>query len=82
MTIMSRVVPDAWAQISPYLDAVLDLDPGKRDAWVADLQRRLPRVADARADVSSMLERADRCLTKALAANHPLTAEARSLREL
>src|SRR4051812_25383598 len=35
----------AWAEISPYLDEVLDLPPGERATWLADLQSRSPRLA-------------------------------------
>jgi tetratricopeptide (TPR) repeat protein len=51
----------------------------------ADVGEALLRIAEARllanpgADVRSMLERADRCLTNGLDASHPLTLEVRKL---
>jgi len=45
MKTTSRGVLDDWSEISPYLDEVLDLDPEKRDEWIADLEQRRPRVA-------------------------------------
>jgi len=47
MTIMSRSVRDAWVQIGPYLDVVLELDAEKRDAWLAELHTRMPQVAES-----------------------------------
>jgi serine/threonine-protein kinase len=42
---MSRSVLNSWSEISPRLDEVLDLDPEKRDAWLADLDARSPQLA-------------------------------------
>jgi hypothetical protein len=36
---------DAWREISPYLDAVLDLAPEARQPWLDDLDTRRPDIA-------------------------------------
>lgn len=35
-----------WQQISPYLDSVLSLPDGERDAWLADFRAEEPELAD------------------------------------
>src|SRR5690606_4656222 len=36
-----------WLEISPYLDEALELEGEAREAWLDDLDRRAPTVADA-----------------------------------
>jgi hypothetical protein len=38
-------IRNSWFRISPYIDEALDLEPNKRDAWLADLQTCAPRLA-------------------------------------
>jgi serine/threonine-protein kinase len=44
---MRRNIAEAWAEISPYLDEMLDLPPVDRETWLADLQARAPQLAAA-----------------------------------
>src|SRR4051812_48868890 len=37
--------PARWKQINPYLDQLLDLEPGSRDRWLADLTTTQPFIA-------------------------------------
>lgn len=37
--------PASWKQIDRYLDQLLDLDPGSRDRWLADLTTTQPFIA-------------------------------------
>lgn len=39
--------PFTWARLSPYLDQVLDREPGDRAAWVDQLEKTQPEVAHA-----------------------------------
>ena len=58
---MSLGILDYWAQISPHLDKVLDLEPVERDAWLADLNTREPRlVASLRAHLAELTALKDR----------------------
>jgi eukaryotic-like serine/threonine-protein kinase len=49
---MDALRADRWKELSPYLDAALDLDEAARTAWIADLRVSQPRVA---ADVEALL---------------------------
>ena len=42
---MKPTLAEAWREISPYLDVVLDLEGAARAAWLADLATRRPEVA-------------------------------------
>lgn len=42
---MKRTIEETWRQVSPYLDEVLDLEPGARQAWVEALATRAPDIA-------------------------------------
>jgi serine/threonine protein kinase len=54
---MSRGVMDHWANICPHLDEVLDLEPAEREAWLADLNARAPRLVTAlRAHLAELSE--------------------------
>lgn len=44
---MNRRILDSWAELSPCLDEVLDLEPERRDAWLTDLHARKPRLANS-----------------------------------
>ena len=35
----------AWQRLAPYLDRALDLDPGERERWLADIAATEPQVA-------------------------------------
>jgi hypothetical protein len=37
--------PEAWRRVSPYLDQVLDLAPGKREEWLTELGATEPDIA-------------------------------------
>jgi len=37
--------PARWQQINGYLDQLLDLEPGSRDRWLADLTTTQPFIA-------------------------------------
>jgi tetratricopeptide (TPR) repeat protein len=37
--------PAAWQRLAPYLDRALDLDPGERERWLADIAATEPQVA-------------------------------------
>lgn len=41
---MDRAFEDAWREVSPHLDQVLDLEPGARMAWLQDLEARKPAI--------------------------------------
>lgn len=34
-----------WAEFEPYLDQLLDLEPGARETWLAELSVKLPEIA-------------------------------------
>ena len=36
---------DRWSEISPLLDAALELPPGARESWLTDLAERSPELA-------------------------------------
>jgi len=42
---VNRSFEDEWREISPYLDAVLDLEPEARQAWLDDFKTREPAIA-------------------------------------
>ncbi len=41
----TRPRPTPWAEVSPYLDQALELDPAQRDSWLAALKESEPAVA-------------------------------------
>jgi len=45
------VDPVAWANIAPYVNQALDLEPDQRDAWLNELDATHPEVAHAVRDV-------------------------------
>jgi serine/threonine protein kinase/lipopolysaccharide biosynthesis regulator YciM len=42
---MSRLSPDQWQQVSPYLDQALSLADGKSEAWIESLGAEKPEIA-------------------------------------
>ena len=50
---MPLIDPDRWRQLEPLLDAVLDLPPEARAAWLDDLRAEAPADADA---IASLLD--------------------------
>ena len=43
---MNARVFESWSEISSSLDEVLDLEPDTREAWLADLETRSPKLAE------------------------------------
>src|SRR5579864_613522 len=42
---MARLDDNLWQQVSPYLDEALELDPLRRESWLAELEAAHPTVA-------------------------------------
>lgn len=57
---MKRLFEDAWLEVSPHLDTVLELEPQRRRAWLEDFERRAPvlaaRVRSHLADLAELEE--------------------------
>jgi hypothetical protein len=70
---MARDALAIWETVARGPDSSADV--GEALLWIA--RARISVRSDA--DVTSILERAVRCLTNGLEANHPLTVEARTL---
>jgi len=43
---MAKFIPVWWQEVSPYLDEALAIPEDKRDAWLADLRKKSPEIAD------------------------------------
>src|SRR6185436_18125273 len=50
---MSRLSPDSWKAVSPYLDQALTMDDQGRSAFLASLREQLPDLAG---DLAALLE--------------------------
>src|SRR5580704_7574492 len=42
---MAQLDDELWAQVSPYLDEALDLEPSQREPWLAGLEASQPALA-------------------------------------
>ena len=42
---MSKIIPEVWQELSPYLDEVLAMSRKKRAAWLELLEKSNPRLA-------------------------------------
>ena len=56
---LSWLEPLGWKRLAPYLDEVLDLQPGERQMWVTDLATTQPEIAWALRAMLAELEVAD-----------------------
>jgi len=46
---MSKLTPDEWRKVSPYLDEALEIVPEERDAWLLSLAKKDARLAPQQA---------------------------------
>ena len=42
---MSKMTPELWQEVSPYLDQALAMSRKKRAAWLESLEKTNPRLA-------------------------------------
>jgi hypothetical protein len=76
---MSKLTPDEWRKVSPYLDEALEMVPGERDAWLLSLTQKDARLASL---VQALLDEQRKLKQESFLERSPLGAwEGNVLRE-
>ena len=70
---MSKLTPDEWRKVSPYLDEALEIVPEERDAWLLSLAKKDARLASL---VQALLDEQQKLKQESFLERSPLHASA------
>ena len=73
---MSKLTPDEWRKVSPYLDEALEMVPEERDAWLLSLKQKDARLAYL---VRALLDEQQKLKQESFPERSPLGAWERNL---
>jgi hypothetical protein len=73
---MSKLTPDEWRKVSPYLDESLEIVPEERDAWLRSLTQKDARLASL---VRELLDEQQKLKRESFLERSPLHAKGRNL---